>query len=83
MTMQEGRRLLRPLFQTREINLISSRHTSGLHPFGTQTDFVPTLEIQIPTSFFLNTQLIAGGGSGGLGRLETNGCKPVFSALRN
>jgi len=70
MTVQEGRRILQPLFHTREINLISSRHTSGIHPFGNATDFVATLDIQIPASFFLNAQLIAGGGTGGLGGLK-------------
>lgn len=70
MTVLEGSRLLRPLFQTTEINLISSRSTSGIHPFGSAADFVPELDMQIPTSFFLNTQLIAGGGTGGLGGLK-------------
>lgn len=70
MTVLEGRRLLRPLFEATEINLISSRNTSGLHPFGSPSDFVPTLDIQIPTSFFLNSQLIAGGGAGGAGGLS-------------
>jgi hypothetical protein len=59
-----------PLFQTREINLISSGKTSGVHPFGKATDFVATLDIPIPVSFFLNTQLIAGGDTGGLEGLK-------------
>lgn len=70
MTMVEARRFLRPLFETVETNLVSSRHTSGLHPFGAASDFVSTLPIEIPNSFFLNSQLIAGGGSGGLGGLK-------------
>ncbi len=70
MTMLEGARLLRPLFETTEINLISSRNTSGIHPFGSVDDFVPELGIQIPPSFFLNSQLMAGGGAGGLGGLK-------------
>lgn len=70
MTVLEGTRLLRPLFQTIEINLISSRNTSGLHPFGSAADFIPELDIQIPGSFFLNVQLLAGGGTGGLGGLK-------------
>ena len=70
MTMLEGSRLLRPLFQTTEINLISSRNTSGFHPFGSAADLIPELDIQIPGSFFLNVQLIAGGGTGGLGGLK-------------
>jgi hypothetical protein len=70
MTVLEGGRLLKPLFQATEINLISSRNTSGIHPFGSAADFVPELDMQIPLSFFLNTQLIAGGGTGGLGGLK-------------
>ncbi|MGH8659249.1 MAG: hypothetical protein ACREV4_12455 [Gammaproteobacteria bacterium] len=82
MSVQEGGRLLRPLFETRDINLISSRHTSGFHPFGKPTDFVPALDIQIPGSFFLNTHLIAGGGTGGFGGLKLTEANQ-FSSFAN
>jgi hypothetical protein len=65
LTVLEGRRLLRPLFEPVAVNLLSSRNTSGNHPFGSASDFVPTLNIQVPGSFFLNTHLIAGGGGPG------------------
>ena len=70
MMVMEGRRLLRSLFRTVEVNLISSRNTSGIHPLGSASDFVPTLDIQIPNSFFLNVNLIAGGGAVGVGGLK-------------
>jgi hypothetical protein len=70
MVVLEGQRLLRSLFQTVEVNLISSRNTSGAHPFGSAGDFVAGLDIQIPPSFFLNQTLIAGGGSTGFGGLQ-------------
>jgi len=59
MTVLEGRRLLRPLFETVEVNLASSRDTSGFHLFGTPNEFVPDANILIPDNFFLNTRLIA------------------------
>lgn len=61
MTVLEGRRLLRPLFETVEVNLMSSGKTSGFHPFGPAADFVPAAEIPVPDNFFLNTELILGG----------------------
>lgn len=60
MTILEGRRLLRPLFETTEINLISSKNTSGFHPFDAPNSHVPQLPILLPENFFLNTHLIAG-----------------------
>ena len=47
------------------MNLISSRDKSGRHPFAPPTEFVPNLSIRIPDNFFLNTHLIAGGGTPG------------------
>ena len=71
MTVMEGRRLLRPLFETTDVNLYSSRNTSGIHPFGKPDDFVPAGQINMPRDqFFLNTDLIAGGGEGKLGGLK-------------
>jgi hypothetical protein len=71
MTVVEGRRLLRPLFETTDINLYSSQKTSGLHPFGGPADFVAAQQMNMPVDqFFLNTDLIAGGAEGGLGGLN-------------
>lgn len=69
----EGRRLLKPLFETTEFNIISSRGTTRLHPFSTTTE-LPGGQITIPNSFFLNSELLAGGGSAsyqGLGVQES------------
>jgi len=72
MTVLEGRRLLRPLFETIEVNLNSSRDPSGVHPFGKPSDFVANAPVRPPfnDSFFLNAGLIAGGGVGNLGGLK-------------
>ena len=60
----EGKRLLKPLFETTEFNIISSRQSSRLHPFSNAT--LPSISpIEIPNSFFLNAELIAGGGGAG------------------
>jgi hypothetical protein len=70
-TVTDGRRLLRPLFETTEVNLYSSHDKSGIHPFGPPADFMPTRNIRIPSEqFFLNTNLIAGDGEGSLGGLQ-------------
>ncbi|MGL6096238.1 MAG: hypothetical protein ACRC7O_10645, partial [Fimbriiglobus sp.] len=59
LTLTGVNRLLRPLFTPTEVNLVSSRHPSGLPPFATARAFVPTSKIEIPGQFFLNTPLIA------------------------
>jgi hypothetical protein len=59
MTVLAGRRLLRSLFETVEVNLISSRDTSGAHPLGTPGP-TPAAKIRIPLSFFLNADLMFG-----------------------
>lgn len=60
-TVVEGSRLLRPLFTTTEVNLISSNQTSGRHPLDAGLVFAPELPIQVPRSLFLNAALIGGG----------------------
>jgi hypothetical protein len=57
----DGPRLLRPLFQTTEYNITSAEQLSGLHPLpaaGTG----PTEIVKAPATFFLNANLLAGGG---------------------
>ena len=61
LTLTSASRLLRSLFVPTEVNLISSRDTSGIHPFGTAADFDPTKRLRIPDDFFLHTTLIGGG----------------------
>lgn len=58
--VKEGPRLLRPLFVTTEYNLASARQKSGLHPSVQGTG--PVQAVQIPTTFFLNASVLAGGG---------------------
>ncbi|MDY6936171.1 MAG: hypothetical protein SWY16_00775 [Cyanobacteriota bacterium] len=67
----DAKELLKPLFATTEVNFISSDRTSNLHPFSSTTS---QSEIAIPDSFFLNAELIAGGGAAkyrGLGITES------------
>jgi len=82
-TVMEGQRLLRPLFETTEFNIISSKAKSNLHPFDDDTS--RTTEIILPTTFFLNERLIKGGGIPryhGLKLRETNGFSRVASLHR-
>lgn len=58
-----GKRLLRGLFLTTEYNVISSGQKSGLHPFNAGNQTGPTQSVMIPATFFLNSNLIAGGGT--------------------
>jgi hypothetical protein len=60
-TVLEGRRLLRPLFETTEINFASARQKSGLHPIPKPNIQGPTSDVTPPPSFFLNANLISGG----------------------
>lgn len=62
-TVMKGRRLLRHLFETTEFNIISAVELSGAHPIGP----LPGVsgEFRIPASFFLNSNLIGGGGPAG------------------
>jgi len=57
--VSDAKRLLKPLFETTEFNIISSDKTTRLHPFSSTTE--PTTDDYIiPNSFFLNADLIAG-----------------------
>lgn len=69
-TVLQGRRLLKPLFQTTEFNIASSVDKSGVHPFATASTFNPNTNLRLPNSFFLNVDLIAGGGSPGFNGLK-------------
>lgn len=56
----EGKRLLKPLFVTTEFNIISSDEKVGkLHPFSNAPTVGPDKAVEIPTSFFLNANLIS------------------------
>jgi hypothetical protein len=67
-TVVEGRRLLRPLFETTEFNIASARENSGFHPLaasGSTPDTDAITDVRVPETLFLNANLIAGGGRGG------------------
>jgi hypothetical protein len=57
-TLLDARRLLAHLFDTTEVNLISSSKKSGMHPLS-PSQSGPTGDIPVPASFFLNANLMA------------------------
>jgi hypothetical protein len=61
ITVIGARRLLRPLFVTTEVNLISARQRSGLHPLPSISTVGPSQDVVLPSSFFLNANILAGG----------------------
>jgi hypothetical protein len=77
LIVPDAPRLLRPLFATTEVNLISAGQRSGLHPLAVSQQTGPSAAVEIPNSFFLNADLLAGGnGVRGLGI----GAATAFSA---
>lgn len=60
-TIIQGRRLLRSLFVTTEVNLGSASQRSGLHPLPAINQSGPGQDVVIPGQFFLNVNLLAGG----------------------
>ena len=58
----DGPRLLRSLFVSTEYNLRSADQLSGLHPFPALGSG-PATEVNVPDTFFLNANLLAGGGA--------------------
>lgn len=69
----EGRRTLKPLFVTTEVNLISADQLSGLDAFPPAGDTSPSsTPIRVPNSFFLNAGLIGGRERGQLQILTAN-----------
>ena len=76
----DAKRLLKPLFETTEFNIISSRQTSNLHPFSPSSP-PTTAKIQIPNSFFLNAELIAGGGPAQYQGLEISAARSFLNAI--
>lgn len=66
----EARRILKPLFEPTEANFISSDDNSGTHPFLPSNQFVRENPIDLPPSFFVNSDLISGGGIAGLTGLQ-------------
>lgn len=58
--VSDGRRMLRSLFATTEYNITSAGQASGQHPFAKAN--ASTEAISVPDTFFLNANLLAGGG---------------------
>ncbi len=81
--MVDGVRMLKHLFVTTEVNLISSGQLSGLHPLEPKPSGRPDNPVDIPDSFFLNANLLAGGGItaySGLGIAEARGFRDILRA---
>ena len=66
LEVMDAKRLLRHLFVTTEFNITTAERKSGLHPFPEETTQGPAGDVVIPDSFFLNVNLIRGGGFSGL-----------------
>jgi hypothetical protein len=61
-TVLQARRLLRPLFETTEVQLVASRSLSGRHPLEPKSDDLPGDVLRsLPVNFFLNATLLRGG----------------------
>jgi len=78
LIVADARRVLRPLFETTEINLTTANQRSGLHPLESGAHTGPTQPIQIPNSFFLSAGILGGGaGLKGLGFTEATQFRTV------
>ena len=60
-----SRRNLIVIFLSTELNLISSSDLSGMHPLAPDSPGKPSQPIRFPNTFFLNANLLAGGGPTG------------------
>jgi hypothetical protein len=78
LVVQDAKRVLRPLFETTEVNFISNSQPSNLHPLLDTPQTGPVQPIVIPASFFLASALLGGGqDTNGLGLAEVT----PFSSL--
>jgi hypothetical protein len=62
LTVTDARRVLRPLFETTEVNLVSAGQQSGLHPLSGTPQNGPSQPIKIPNSFFLMSAVLGNAG---------------------
>jgi len=76
----DGKRALRPLFETTEYNITSSSNFSGLHPLG-DTGTGPPEDIIVPDTYFLNANLMAGGGVPGYSGIDVPRARSFGSLL--
>jgi hypothetical protein len=56
--VQSAKTVLRPLFETTEVNLTSARQLSQLHPISPDAQTGPSQPIQPPDSFFLMSEML-------------------------
>jgi hypothetical protein len=62
LTVTDAQRVLRPLFETTEVNLASAGQQSGLHPLSGAAQVGPSQAIKIPNSFFLMSAVLGNAG---------------------
>ena len=82
MEVMEGKRLLKALFQTTEVNLASANQQSGIPSLGTISPLSRNTRINPPDSFFLNANLIAGGDFAGIRGLQITSARGLGSLLK-
>ena len=63
--VKDAKVLLRHIFETTEFNIISPVTKSNMHPLSGMQASQPSLPLNIPSSFFLNSPIIDGGGISG------------------
>ena len=59
LAVADARRVLKPLFETTEVNFITARQRSNLHPLAPTPQTGPRQAIEIPASFFVATDILA------------------------
>jgi hypothetical protein len=59
LAVADAKRVLRPLFETTEINFASAQQRSNLHPLAPTPQTGPSQTIEIPSSFFLAADILA------------------------
>jgi hypothetical protein len=59
INVQDAKAMLRPLFDTTEVNLTSAKQTSGLHPLSPDPQNGPVQDVVPPDSFFLLASTIS------------------------
>ena len=82
MEVMEGKRLLKALFETTEVNLASANQQSGIPSLGTIPRLSRNSRINPPDSFFLNANLIAGGDFAGIRGLQITSARGLGGLLK-
>lgn len=58
----DSHRVIRHLFETTEVNFISDKRQSGMHPFDPNQTGQPVASTKVPNTLMINSNLIAGSG---------------------